>query len=86
VFDRHKGAIMELYRVALQKNPQLQGRLVLEFTISPSGDVTMCRVTSTELNDKELEEKIIAVVRQFHLEARNVAPITTFKPIEFSPQ
>jgi TonB family protein len=85
VFDKNKGAIYALYNRATRENPQLQGKLVLEFTISPSGEVTMCRVVSTELNDKALEEKIIALVRLFHFEARDVAPITTTKPIDFFP-
>lgn len=85
VFDRNKGAIYALYSRALRENPQLQGKLVLEFTIAPSGDVTMCRVVSSELNDKALEEKIVARVRLFHFEARDVETITTTKPIDFFP-
>ncbi len=85
VFDRNKGAIYALYSRALRENPQLQGKLVLEFTIAPSGEVTMCRVVSSELNDKALEEKIVARVRLFHFEARDVETITTTKPIDFFP-
>jgi TonB family protein len=86
VFDRNKGAIYALYNRALRENPALQGKLVLEFTISPAGDVTMCRVISTELNNKDLEEKIVARVRLFHFEAKkDVEAITTTKPIDFFP-
>jgi protein TonB len=86
VFDKNKGAIYALYNRALRENPALQGKMVLEFTISPAGDVTMCRVVSTELNNKELEEKIIARVRLFHFDARkDVEAITTTKPIDFFP-
>ena len=69
VFDRNKGAIYALYSRALREKPELQGKLVLEFTISPSGEVTMCRVVSSELNDPELESKIVARVRLFRFEA-----------------
>jgi TonB family protein len=85
IFDRNKGAIYALYSRALRERPELQGKLVLEFTIAPSGDVTMCRVVSSELNDKELEEKIVARVRLFHFEAKDVESITTTKPIDFFP-
>jgi periplasmic protein TonB len=85
VFDRNKGAIYALYSRELREKPELQGKLVLEFTIAPSGDVTMCRVISSELADPELEKKIIARVRLFHFEPKDVAPITTTKPIEFFP-
>jgi protein TonB len=85
VFDRNKGAIYALYGRALRDAPDLQGKLVLEFTISPSGDVTECHVVSSELKDPELERKIVARVKLFHFEAKDVATITTTKPIEFVP-
>ncbi len=59
--------------------------MVLEFTVAPSGQVTMCRVVSSELNDAELEAKIIARVRMFRFEARDVETVTTTKPIDFFP-
>lgn len=85
VFDRNKGAIYALYSRALRERPDLQGKLVLEFTIAPSGEVTMCRVVSSEIRDAELEGKIIARVKLFHFEARDVEIVTTTKPIEFFP-
>jgi protein TonB len=85
VFDRNKSAIYALYSRALRDNPALQGKVVLEVTISPSGDVTACRVISSELNDAELERKLVARVKMFRFEAKDVAPMTTTKPIEFFP-
>lgn len=85
VFDRNKGAIYALYSRELRQHPELQGKLVLEFTIAPSGEVTMCRVVSSDLNDPELERKIVARVRLFRFEPKDVAPITTTKPIDFFP-
>src|SRR4029077_3046529 len=51
VFDRNKGRIYSLYARALRDNAELQGKLVLEFTIAPTGEVTMCRIVSSELRD-----------------------------------
>src|SRR5579872_595249 len=85
VFDHNKGAIYGLYNRALRERAELQGKLVLEFTISPSGEVTMCRVVSSELNDPDLEGKIVARVRLFHFEAKDVEAVTTTKPIDFFP-
>jgi TonB family protein len=85
VFDRNKGAIYALYGRALRDIPDLQGKLVLEFTIAPSGEVTECHVVSSELKNPELESKIVARVKLFRFEAKNVASITTTKPIEFVP-
>jgi protein TonB len=85
VFDKNKGAIYALYSRALRERPELQGKLVLEFTIAPSGEVTMCRLVSSDLNDPELEQKIVLRVKLFRFEARDVEPITTTKPIDFFP-
>jgi protein TonB len=85
VFDSNKGAIYALYGRALRDTPELQGKLVLEFTISPAGEVTECHVVSSELKDAELERKIVARVKLFRFAAKDVATITTTKPIEFVP-
>jgi TonB family protein len=84
-FDRNKGAIYALYARALRERPDLQGKMVLEFTIAPSGEVTACRVVSSELKDPELERRIVARVRLIRFAAKDVETITTTKPIEFFP-
>jgi periplasmic protein TonB len=47
--------------------------------------VTMCRVVSSDLQDPDLERKIIALVRLFRFDAKDVDTITTTKPIDFFP-
>jgi TonB family protein len=85
VFDKNKSAIYALYSRALRENPGLQGKVVLEVTIAPSGEVTDCKVISSELGDPELERKLVARVKMFRFEDRDVAVMTTTKPIEFFP-
>lgn len=85
VFDRNKGAIYALYNRALRQDPTLEGKLVLRITISPDGVVTSCEVASSELNNPELERKLVARVKLFRFEAKDVEAITTTKPIDFFP-
>ncbi len=85
VFDRNKGRIYNLYARALRDNAELQGKLVLEFTIAPNGTVTDCKVVSSELKDPELEKKIIALVRLFQFQPEDVDAVTATKPIDFFP-
>jgi periplasmic protein TonB len=54
-------------------------------TIAPSGDLTDVRIVSSDLGDPELERELVARARMFKIEARDVAPMTTTKPIEFFP-
>jgi len=85
VFTRNKGAIDAMYARALRDNPALQGKVVLEITIAPSGDITAARVVSSDLNDPEFEPKLLARVRLFKFEAKDVATLTATKPIDFFP-
>lgn len=84
-FDRNKGAIYAIYARALREKPELQGKLVLEFTIEPSGEITACRVVSSELKDPDLEKRIVARVKLIRFAAKDVVTMTTTKPIEFFP-
>ena len=85
VFDRNKSAIFALYNRALRDNPALQGKVVVELTIAPDGEVTACRIVSSELKDEDLERKLVSRIKLFRFEAKDVAPITTTKPIDFYP-
>jgi periplasmic protein TonB len=85
VFDRNKGAIYALYTRALRDKPDLQGKLVLELTIGADGSVLKCEVVSSELNDPELERKLVARIKLFRFEEKDVGTITVTKPIDFFP-
>jgi len=85
VFDKNKGAIFALYNRALRIDPSLEGKLVLRLTIAPNGQVTACEIVSSELDDAELERKLVQRVLLFRFDARDVEPITTTKPIDFFP-
>lgn len=85
VFDRNKAAIYALYNRALRDNPALLGKVVFELTIAPWGEITEIRVVSSELKDAELERKLIARIRMFRFEDKDVEAMTTTKPIEFFP-
>jgi periplasmic protein TonB len=85
VFTKNKGAIDAMYARALRDNPALQGKVVLELTIAPSGDITAARIISSELNDKEFESKLLARIRLFKFDAKDVATLTATKPIDFFP-
>jgi periplasmic protein TonB len=85
VFTKNKGAIDAMYARALRDSPALQGKVVIELTIAPSGDITAARIVSTELNAPEFESKLLARIRLFKFEAKDVAALTATKPIDFFP-
>lgn len=85
VFDRNKSAIYALYNRALRDNPALMGKVVLQLTIAPTGEVIECHIVSSEIREPELERKLVARIRMFRFEDKDVEAITTTKPIEFFP-
>jgi periplasmic protein TonB len=85
VFTKNKGAIDAMYARALRDNPALQGKVVIELTIAPSGDITAAHIVSSEINDKEFEAKLLARIRLFKFDAKDVAMLTATKPIDFFP-
>jgi len=85
VFQRNKGGIFALYNRALRKDPSLQGKVVLELTILPSGIVTKCRILSTELKAPKFERKLALKVKTFHFLKKDVATVTVTYPIDFLP-
>jgi protein TonB len=85
VFERHKGAIYTIYNRALREDPTLQGKVVLELKIAPSGQVIDCRVVSSELKAPELEAKLLARIRQFDFGAKAVDQMVVTWPVDFLP-
>ena len=85
VFTKNKGAIDAMYARALRDNPALQGKVVIEMTIAPSGEITAARIVSSELKDPEFEAKLLARIRLFRFDAKDVAALTATKPIDFFP-
>jgi protein TonB len=85
VFTKNKGAIDAMYARALRDNPALQGKVVIELSIAPSGEITAAHIVSSELNDKEFESKLIARIKLFRFDAKDVAALTATKPIDFFP-
>jgi hypothetical protein len=85
VFTKNKGAIDMMYVRALRDNPALQGKVVIELTIAPSGDVTAVRIVSDDLNDPAFEEKLRARILLFKFETRDVATMIATHTLDFFP-
>ena len=85
VFDSNKGAIFAIYNRALRTDPTLQGELVLELVIAPSGEVLSCEVLASDLDDSALVDRISNRVMLFDFGARDVQTTTIRYPVHFLP-
>ncbi|MCW9023370.1 MAG: TonB family protein [Gammaproteobacteria bacterium] len=85
VFQQNKGAIYSLYNRALRKDPSLQGKVLLELTISADGSVIRARIVSSELNAPKLEKRLVSRIKLFKFSRRDVDSVTVTYPIDFLP-
>jgi len=85
VFERNKGAIYAIYNRALREDPTLQGKVVVELKIAPSGQVLDVKIVSSELKDTELQRKLLARIKQFDFGAKDVAQMVVTWPVDFLP-
>jgi TonB family protein len=85
IFQKNQGSIFNLYNRALRKNPSLAGKIIIELTISPGGQVTAAKVLSSEPGDDSLEQKLIAKIKRFKFTNEDVKEITLTYPIDFLP-
>lgn len=85
VMDRNKSGLYSLYNRALRKDATLEGKVVLEITIAPSGEVSQCRIVSSQLNNKALESRIVRRVKLINFGAKKVSEMTIKYPIHFIP-
>jgi len=85
VFERNKGKIYGIYNRALREDPSLQGKVVVELKIAPSGAVESVRMVSSELHSPETEAKLLALIRQFDFGAKDVDTLVVSYPLDFLP-
>jgi TonB family protein len=85
VFQKNAAAIDSLYNRALRKDPSLQGIVLIQLTIAPSGKVIDVKIIDSELGDKKLERRLIARIKLFRFPKKNVATVTFKYPINFLP-
>ena len=86
VMEQHKGAIFSIYNRALRQNPALQGKVVVKIIIESSGKISDASIVSSELQDPELEAKLLQRIRLISFPASNVARTTLNYSFDFLPQ
>ncbi|WP_348675307.1 AgmX/PglI C-terminal domain-containing protein [uncultured Abyssibacter sp.] len=85
VFDRTKGAFYSIFNRARRQDPTLSGKVVVRLTIAPSGAVSAVEIVESQLNNADLESKILNRIRLMNFGAKDVPPITLDYPLFFEP-
>jgi TonB family protein len=76
VVQRNRAQIRACYDAALQRNPNLRGKVTVAFTIDPNGRVTYAGVKESTIGDSGLENCIIARVKSWQF-PKPEAPVIT---------
>jgi len=85
VAESLKAAFSKLYNRELRNDPFLEGLVMLEVVIEPTGEVSFCRVVSSELNNEKLEKKIVSRMYLADFGAEDVLKTTVNLPFPFRP-
>ena len=85
VFNKNKASLYALYERERRKNSSLKGRIVFQLTIEPSGKVSSVKVVSSELNNPDLEARILARIKLFVFAPVPGETVTVTYPVEFIP-
>ena len=86
VMNQHKGAIDLIYNRALRQNASLQGKMVVKIVIDPNGKIVEASLVSSELDDSDLEAKILQRIRLITFPASNVTRTTLNQAFDFFPR
>ncbi len=65
VVRRGKGGVIHCYENALKRNPNLSGKVELQFTISTVGKVSSAEIGGDTLGDEEVNRCIISLVKNW---------------------
>lgn len=85
VFNKNKASLYALYERERRKNSSLKGRIVFQLTIEPNGKVSSVKIVSSELNNPELEARILARIKLFVFAPVPGETVTVTYPVEFIP-
>lgn len=85
IMDRNKDAIFAIYNRALRRNPSLQGKVTVQLTIEPTGQITAVKIVSSELGDPDLENKLLARIKLIAFNATSAVRTIVNYSFDFLP-
>ena len=86
VVREHRREIRSCYESVLQRSPDLEGRVTINWVISPDGAVAAAQVGNSTLNSEEVESCMVRRVRQWRFpEPRGGGTVRVNFPFDFAP-
>lgn len=85
IMDQNKGAMFNIYNRALRRDPTLEGKVVFEMVIEPSGRIISAKVVSSELNNPALETKLLNRIKLINFGKQDVKQTKLIFSFDFLP-
>ena len=85
VLDANKGAIYAIYRKALRSDPSLQGKVTVKLSIEPNGGVSTVELVFSELDSKDVENKLLRRIKLINFGEQNVTTTLLDYSFNFLP-
>lgn len=65
IINRHNSSIQYCYQRELRQNPDLRGKLVVRFTITPEGKVKDVKIITSTLNNQRIERCVVTRIKRW---------------------
>lgn len=85
VMDANKSAIFAIYNRALRSDPTLEGKLMVKIVIDASGFVMASELISSQLDNLDLEGKLLTRIKLIQFPAGEYALTTLNQTFDFLP-
>ena len=85
VMDANKSAIFAIYNRALRSDPTLEGKFLVEMVVEPDGFISSVNLISSQLDDPELEQRLLTRIQLIQFPAGNYATTTVNQTFDFLP-
>ncbi|MDZ7331158.1 MAG: TonB family protein [candidate division KSB1 bacterium] len=84
VVNARQGTIRYIYEKYLKRNPNLRGKITIEFTIAANGFVTEAKIIESTIDNPEFEQELLSIIRRLKFEPIPTGNVTTVFPFVFS--
>lgn len=85
VVSSHRSSIRMSYEKFLRRDPSLQGKITVRFTIAASGIITDISIIDNSTMNRELENEIVRKIRMWRFETIPEGDVTVTYPFIFAP-
>jgi hypothetical protein len=82
VIGCNAGKIYKTYKRYLEINPNLEGKIVIDFTVLSEGDVERVKIVDSMIENEKFLIEVMSIIYKIKFAKGRVEPLTVTYPIE----